>query len=99
MEITTDDEFKKATSQLYDIAKSHSLNEYNEEDINRAMNILNHIKRYAHDISSERSVQMAQIENNISDIRQVLNQPAKEGHFPYAANYIDNLGRYCGIQI
>ncbi|WP_304739193.1 hypothetical protein [Sulfuricurvum sp.] len=50
-------------------------------------------------MSQVRSVQIAQIEDNISKIRKILNQQRVEGTFQNISHHIDNLAKYCEVTI
>lgn len=95
--MNSDQELSTGVKRLDEIALSHSSGEYDNELIEEALNILSNVLIYAHKMSNERSVQISQVEDNISNIRRVLNQPAVEGRYPKVAHSIDNLVTYCGV--
>lgn len=95
----TDQELRSSLDRLHTIAKNHSRNEYDDSEIDEASRILTLILVYAHKMSQVRSVQIAQIEDNISEIRKILNQQYVEGTFPNISHPIDNLAKYCGVTI
>jgi hypothetical protein len=97
--MNTDQELIEAKKRLYQIALNHYKGKNEEGEIDEALLILRDILIYAHKVNEIRSVQILQIEENVSCIRRVLNQPPLEGHFPYVSHYIDNLLIYCGAKI
>lgn len=60
---------------------------------------LSYILRYAHQKSAERPVQLDQIESNIGYLRNVIFGEPGSASFTLASSYLDNLVRYCGVQI
>ncbi|MGS2718909.1 hypothetical protein ACVBE9_12095 [Eionea flava] len=94
--MNSDKDLHDGTQRLLEIALTHSNNEHSSEEIEEALNVLRQFSLYAHKVSGQRPVQISQIENNISDIRRILNSPSIEGHYPIISQHIENLCTYCG---
>lgn len=96
--MNSDQELLLGVKRLSEIALIHSKCEHDNEELDEAFNILKNIQIYSHKMSAVRSVQLSQIEDNVMNIRRILNQPAIEGHYPKISHYIDNLVTYCGCK-
>jgi len=96
--MNSDIELDQALKQLRKLGNDFYSNNFFEDNLREAKEIIYTIRNYIYEQQNKRLVQTMQIDDNIWNIQRILGKKPIEGQYSYIAKHIDNLWFYSGAK-